>query len=142
LGPREDRPRLHGVPTLPAVRTICRDAASSRRRARPTRSARGTDLRRPRGGCAPPERGTAPAPSRAPAVRGGCLGGAGGARVKDAPSTDIPGGITAPLGFRAAGVSCGIKARGLDLALLASAVPASGTAVLTNDCSTAGPDLV
>ena len=45
----------------------------------------------------------------------------------------VPGGITVPLGFRAAGVACGIKRRGtkpappLDLALIVAeeAVPAA-----------------
>ena len=42
--------------------------------------------------------------------------------------THIEGGITAPAGFRAAGVHCGIKANPekLDLALLVSDLPAPG----------------
>ena len=39
----------------------------------------------------------------------------------------IEGGITAPAGFTAAGVACGIKASGLDLALLV-ATPAARAA--------------
>ena len=35
-------------------------------------------------------------------------------------------GVTAPQGFRAAGVSCGIKKKGLDLALIVSDAPARG----------------
>jgi glutamate N-acetyltransferase/amino-acid N-acetyltransferase len=52
------------------------------------------------------------------------------------------GGITAPHGFRAAGVSCGIKARGLDLALIVSDTPASAAAVFTTNRAQAAPILV
>ena len=51
-------------------------------------------------------------------------------------------GITAPLGFRAAGVSCGIKAKGLDLALIVSDAPASAAAVFTTNRAQAAPILV
>jgi glutamate N-acetyltransferase/amino-acid N-acetyltransferase len=58
---------------------------------------------------------------------------------------DIAGGVTAPKGFRAAGVSCGIKKRNatnpapLDLALITSerAVPAA--AVFTTNKAVAAP---
>jgi glutamate N-acetyltransferase/amino-acid N-acetyltransferase len=50
--------------------------------------------------------------------------------------------VTAPLGFRAAGVSCGIKARGLDLALIVSEGPASAAAVFTTNRAQAAPILV
>jgi glutamate N-acetyltransferase/amino-acid N-acetyltransferase len=52
----------------------------------------------------------------------------------------IEGGITAPAGFRAAGVACGIKASGaLDLALLVSDRPASGAGVFTTNKAQAAP---
>ncbi len=55
---------------------------------------------------------------------------------------NVEGSITAPKGFRAAGVSCGIKARGLDLAVIASDVPASVAAVFTTNLAQAAPILV
>jgi len=54
----------------------------------------------------------------------------------------IDGGITAPSGFRAAAVSCGIKARALDLALLVSDTPASAAGVFTTNRAVAAPVLV
>jgi glutamate N-acetyltransferase/amino-acid N-acetyltransferase len=60
----------------------------------------------------------------------------------------IPGGITAPKGFRAAGVSCGIKRRTadavapLDLCLLACDEPASTAAVFTTNKAVAAPVVV
>jgi glutamate N-acetyltransferase/amino-acid N-acetyltransferase len=50
--------------------------------------------------------------------------------------------VTAPLGFRAAGVSCGIKAKGLDLGLIVSDAPASAAAVFTTNRAQAAPILV
>jgi glutamate N-acetyltransferase / amino-acid N-acetyltransferase len=52
------------------------------------------------------------------------------------------GGITAPRGFRAAGVDAGIKAAGLDLALLVSDAPATAAAVFTTNIAKAAPVLV
>jgi glutamate N-acetyltransferase/amino-acid N-acetyltransferase len=53
------------------------------------------------------------------------------------------GGVTAPKGFRAAGVSAGIKANGgLDLALLVSDRPAAAVAVFTTNRAQAAPVLV
>ena len=46
---------------------------------------------------------------------------------------DIKGGITAPGGFQASGVSCGIKKRGRDLALIFSDRPASAAGCLTTN---------
>ncbi len=43
----------------------------------------------------------------------------------------IQGGVTAPLGFSAAGVRCGIKKRGKDLALIFSGPPAAAVGTLT-----------
>ncbi|CAN5795206.1 bifunctional glutamate N-acetyltransferase/amino-acid acetyltransferase ArgJ [soil metagenome] len=54
----------------------------------------------------------------------------------------IDGSVTAPKGFRAAGVACGIKAKGLDLAVIASDVPASVAAVFTTNLAQAAPILV
>jgi glutamate N-acetyltransferase/amino-acid N-acetyltransferase len=55
----------------------------------------------------------------------------------------IAGGVTAPAGFRAAGVACGIKANGKpDLALLVSDTPASAAAVFTTNVAQAAPILV
>jgi glutamate N-acetyltransferase/amino-acid N-acetyltransferase len=55
----------------------------------------------------------------------------------------IAGGVTAPEGFRAAGVSAGIKAKGgLDLALLVSDRPATVAAVFTTNRAQAAPVLV
>ncbi|HET7219953.1 MAG TPA: bifunctional glutamate N-acetyltransferase/amino-acid acetyltransferase ArgJ [Vicinamibacterales bacterium] len=55
----------------------------------------------------------------------------------------IDGGITAPSGFRAAGVACGIKATGKpDLSLLVSDVPASAAGVFTTNLAKAAPVLL
>ena len=55
----------------------------------------------------------------------------------------IAGGVTAPAGFRAAGVACGIKANGKpDLALLVSDTPASAAAVFTTNVAQAAPVVV
>ena len=56
--------------------------------------------------------------------------------------TTVNGGITAPAGFRAAGVRCGVKKSGLDLALLVSETPASAAAVFTTNRAVAAPVLV
>jgi glutamate N-acetyltransferase/amino-acid N-acetyltransferase len=53
------------------------------------------------------------------------------------------GGVTTPKGFRAAGVSAGIKARGgLDLALVVSDAPAAAAAVFTTSRAQAAPVVV
>jgi glutamate N-acetyltransferase / amino-acid N-acetyltransferase len=55
----------------------------------------------------------------------------------------IEGSVSAPAGFRAAGVACGIKkSNGLDLALIVSDVPASSAAVFTTNKAVAAPVLV
>ena len=55
----------------------------------------------------------------------------------------IAGGVTAPQGFRAAGVACGIKPnQGLDLAILVSDGPASAAAVFTTNLAQAAPIVV
>jgi glutamate N-acetyltransferase / amino-acid N-acetyltransferase len=64
--------------------------------------------------------------------------------TSSSPSLSAVGGsVTAPRGYRAAGVACGIKARGgLDLALIASDVPASAAAVFTTNLAVAAPVIV
>jgi glutamate N-acetyltransferase/amino-acid N-acetyltransferase len=55
----------------------------------------------------------------------------------------IPGGLTAPAGFRAAGVACGLKASGdPDLALVAAERTVSAAAVFTTNLAQAAPVLV
>jgi glutamate N-acetyltransferase/amino-acid N-acetyltransferase len=55
----------------------------------------------------------------------------------------VEGGITAPRGFKAAGVACGIKASGnLDLSLLVSDTTASAAAVFTTNLAKAAPVLL
>jgi glutamate N-acetyltransferase / amino-acid N-acetyltransferase len=55
----------------------------------------------------------------------------------------IEGSVSAPAGFRAAGVACGIKkSKALDLALIVSDVPASSAAVFTTNKAVAAPVLV
>src|SRR5438034_9350738 len=55
----------------------------------------------------------------------------------------ITGGVTTPRGFRAAGVSAGIKANGgLDLALLVCDGPAQAAAVFTTNLALAAPVVV
>jgi glutamate N-acetyltransferase/amino-acid N-acetyltransferase len=55
----------------------------------------------------------------------------------------IEGGVTAPKGFRAAGVACGIKASGkLDLSLLVSDGEASAAGVFTTNLAKAAPVLL
>jgi glutamate N-acetyltransferase/amino-acid N-acetyltransferase len=56
---------------------------------------------------------------------------------------NIEGSVSAPAGFRAAGVACGIKkSGGLDLALIVSDTAASGAAVFTTNKAQAAPVLV
>ena len=60
----------------------------------------------------------------------------------------IPGGVTAPRGFRAAGVSCGIKRRTadavapLDLCLVAADAPVPAAAMFTTNKAVAAPVVV
>ena len=59
------------------------------------------------------------------------------------PAIDIGGSVTAPVGFRAAGIACGIKKNGnADLALIVSDVPAAAAAVFTTNKAQAAPVLV
>ncbi len=52
------------------------------------------------------------------------------------------GGITAPAGFRAAGVACGLKPSGLDLALVVSDEVASAAGLFTTNLAVAAPVVV
>jgi len=54
----------------------------------------------------------------------------------------VEGGVTAPKGFRAAGVRCGIKQKGLDLALLASDASAAAAGLFTTNAVKAAPVLL
>ncbi len=54
----------------------------------------------------------------------------------------IAGGITAPAGFEAAGVACGIKTSGLDLALVVSIQPARAVGIFTTNLAVAAPVVV
>src|SRR5687767_8675409 len=53
---------------------------------------------------------------------------------------EIEGGVTAPSGFRASGLHCGIKASGKpDLSLIVSDTPASAAGVFTINLAKAAP---
>ncbi len=57
--------------------------------------------------------------------------------------TTLPGGVTAPKGFRAAGLHCGIKASGKpDLALITSDTLAAAAGVFTTNLAQAAPVLI
>jgi len=62
--------------------------------------------------------------------------------VANVSARPIDGNVTAAQGFRASGVSCGIKAKGLDLALIVSDRPASAAAVFTLNRAQAAPIIV
>ena len=57
-------------------------------------------------------------------------------------SKRITGGITAPSGFEAAGVACGIKPSGLDLALVVATPPARAAGIFTTNLAVAAPVVV
>lgn len=54
----------------------------------------------------------------------------------------VPGGVTAPCGFEAAGVRCGVKTKGPDLALVYTVAPATAAGVFTTNRFQAAPVLV
>ena len=54
----------------------------------------------------------------------------------------VPGGVTAPCGFEASGVRCGLKRRGPDIALIYSVAPAVGAGMFTTNRVQAAPILV
>lgn len=55
---------------------------------------------------------------------------------------ECPGGITAPLGFRAAGIYCGIRKIKKDIAMIVSDAPATVAGVFTMNKTQAAPVLV
>ena len=59
--------------------------------------------------------------------------------MNEVAARQVDGGITAPKGFRAAGVRCGIKTKGLDLAVVASDTRASAAAIFTQNRAQAAP---
>lgn len=56
--------------------------------------------------------------------------------------TEVSGGVTAPQGFLAAGLHCGVKKAKKDLALLVSTVPAATAATFTTNRVVAAPIVV
>ncbi|MBO8142715.1 MAG: bifunctional glutamate N-acetyltransferase/amino-acid acetyltransferase ArgJ [Firmicutes bacterium] len=60
-------------------------------------------------------------------------------RVSAPPYVEIPGGVTAPLGFQAAGLHIGIKRRRKDLALIVSERRAAAAATFTTNRVQAAP---
>ena len=56
--------------------------------------------------------------------------------------TAVGGGVAAPAGYRAAGVACGLKSSGLDLALIVSDDVASAAGVFTTNLAVAAPVVV
>ena len=63
--------------------------------------------------------------------------------MTESRASEVSGGVTAPRGFKASGVACGIKASGLpDVALIASDGPASAAAVFTTNLAQAAPVVV
>ena len=54
----------------------------------------------------------------------------------------VTGGITAPVGFTTAGVACGIKPSGLDLALIVSTPAARAAGIFTTNLAVAAPVVV
>ncbi len=57
-------------------------------------------------------------------------------------TNQISGGVTAPAGFAAAGVACGIKTSGLDLALVVATPPARTAGIFTTNMVVAAPLVV
>jgi glutamate N-acetyltransferase / amino-acid N-acetyltransferase len=56
---------------------------------------------------------------------------------------DVDGSVSAPSGFRAAGIACGVKKSGQpDLALIVSDLPSAGAALFTTNKAQAAPVLV
>ena len=58
------------------------------------------------------------------------------------PVVPIEGGVTAPGGFRAAGVACGLKPAGRDLALLVAEETATAAGIFTTNRAVAAPVVV
>jgi glutamate N-acetyltransferase/amino-acid N-acetyltransferase len=62
--------------------------------------------------------------------------------MSDTPFHEIPGAVTAPQGFRAAAINCGIKPHQLDLALVSSDLPATAAVTVTTNRFRAAPTYV
>ncbi len=62
--------------------------------------------------------------------------------MKNLPWREVPGAVTAPRGFQAAAINCGIKPHALDLALVYSDFPATCAVTLTTSRFRAAPTLV
>ena len=109
LGAREDRARLRRLQPVPPLRPVRRVAAAPRRRRAAARSSAPPQRRSRSRARASSACGSSPSRHDRP-------GGAAGSQF-----TAIDGSVSAPAGFRAAGVACGIKKTGgLDLALIVS----------------------
>jgi glutamate N-acetyltransferase/amino-acid N-acetyltransferase len=63
--------------------------------------------------------------------------------MTESRASEVSGGVTAPHGFKASGVACGIKASGLpDIAVIASDTLAPAAAVFTTNLAQAAPVVV
>ncbi len=62
--------------------------------------------------------------------------------MTDTPFHEIPGAVTAPRGFRAAAINCGIKPHQLDLALVCSDLAATAAVTVTTNRFRAAPTYV
>lgn len=62
-------------------------------------------------------------------------------QTKNDKITKITGGVTAPQGFQAAGVACGLKKHGRDLAMIVSELPATCAGTFTTNVVKAAPVL-
>ena len=59
--------------------------------------------------------------------------------MSTASITTVEGGVTAPQGYQAAAVACGLKPSGLDLALLVSDTVATAAGIFTTNRAVAAP---
>jgi glutamate N-acetyltransferase/amino-acid N-acetyltransferase len=68
----------------------------------------------------------------------------GVATAGDVTVTPVPGGVTAPAGFRSAAVHAGVKAAAgaLDLAVIAADEPVPSAALFTTNLAQAAPVLI
>jgi len=74
-----------------------------------------------------------------PVIASGAAGNAKQSPASGAVLNEIPGGVTAPKGFRASGIHCGVKKAKKDLALILSETPASAATLLTTNKVQAAP---
>ena len=139
----EGRARLPQLRAVPQVRTGRRHASAEERCADPAGTAGSRHLWRPRcGGTTGQYRADAPRNLHRAGHTASRLRTRGDPGLMRDVYEQVDGSVTAPGGFRAAGVACGIKAsKGLDLAVVAP-VPASAAAVFTTNLAQAAPVLV